>query len=323
MFSRLVFGAALGALVAFPLSGQAADYVIRLGHAQPAKHVFHLAAEQFKKEVEAKTGGKVEVNIFPSSQLGKIRDMIEGLRVGTVQLVIEAPSRLETYSKYGEVFKLPYLVETRDQLEAVYASDYGQELLEKLAVDSGIAVIAVGWRGARHITSNREIRKPEDMAGLKIRVPPNDLPVAIFKHLGASPTPMDFNEVYLALQQGIIDAQENPMETNWPNRLHEVTKFLVLTGHIKDAAGFMMSKQFLDGMPADIQAIVRKAGVEACKYLGDFNQKVENQYIQNFRDAGVTVIEPDQAIFRAKFKGFIEKYNPKLSEFVAKVEAAR
>ena len=323
MFSRLLLGAVIGAAIALPGAASAAEYTLRLAHAQPTKDVFHLGAIEFKKSLEADTGGKATVDIFPAGQLGKIRDMIEGLRVGTVQVVIDAPSRLAVYSKLGDVFKLPYLVENRAQLEKMYASDYGQKLLADLANASGISVVAVGWRGARNITSNREIHTPADMAGLKIRVPPYDLPVAIFKTLGASPTPMAFNEVYLALQQGVIDAQENPMSTNWSNRLHEVTKYLILTGHIKDAVGVMMGNAYLQGLPADIRAAVDKAAAVAAKFVGDYNEREEQTFIKNFADAGVKVITPDQAAFKAKFKGFIANYDPKLGEFADKVEAAK
>ena len=311
------------AVLGWSVTAGATNITMRLGHGQSTKDVIHLAALEFKKSLEEKTHRQVRVLIYPSSQLGKIRDMFEGLRLGTIHAVFDAPSRLANYTPLGDVFKLPYLVETREQAEAMWASKYGQSILSDIAEESGISVVAVAWRGARNITSNREIHAPDDMAGLKIRVPPNDLPVAIFRTLGASPTPMEFNEVYLALQQGIIDAQENPLVTCWTSRLQEVTKYLVLTGHIKDSAGIMMGKDYLDSLPADVRQAVREAAAVAAKFHGDFVEKEDAQYVQKFKDAGVTVIEPDQKKFRAKFNGFVQNYNPKLGEFVAKVHALK
>lgn len=304
----LLLGGALPAL-----AGEAV--VLRVGHAQPTKDVFHLGCLKFKEVLEQKAPGKVRVQVFPSSQLGSIKDMIEGLRIGTVQVVLDAPSRLAVYTPLGDVFKLPYLVETRAQGEKAWASPVGQKLLGEIAEKSGILVASVAWRGARQITSNREIKTPADMAGLKIRVPPYDLPVATFKALGANPTPMDFGEVYLALRQGIIDAQENPMSTNWSNRFHEVTKFLVLTGHVKDFAGFMMGREAFGKLPAEIQGAVREAGAAASKVIGDYVDAEDDGFIKNFAKAGVKVIEPDSQLFRAKLEGFVAKYSPEMARY--------
>lgn len=317
-FHSLLVAAAMAA--SFVLPATAAEHTIRLGHAQPTSDIFHQVAERFKAGVEEKTGGKVEVKIFPSGQLGKIRDMVEGLRVGTVQAVIDAPSRLATYTPKADVFKLPYLVKNRAEGEALWQSDAGQRVLDEIADASQIEVVAVAWRGNRHITANREIRKPEDMAGLKIRVPPYDLPIQIFETLGASPTPMSFNEVYLSLQQGVIDAQENPLATNWNNRFQEVTDYLVLTGHIKDFAGILMGQAYLEGLPEDIQAAIRASAKETAAFMGDYVADEEANFIEKFREAGVTVIEPDTEAFRARFDGFVEEYN---SDLVPLVEALK
>jgi len=305
-----------GLLVGMAGSGVAADTItIRVGHAQPTKDVFHLGSVKFKEVLEEKMKGRVRVQVFPSGQLGNIRDMVEGLRVGTIQVVMDAPSRLAVYTPLGDIFKLPYLVENRAQGEKAWASPVGQKLLQDIADKSGIMTVGVAWRGARHITANREIRTPEQMTGLKIRVPPYDLPVAMFKALGASPTPMDWGEVYMSLQQGVIDAQENPMSTNFSNRLYEVTKFLILTGHIKDFAGFMMGKEYFAKLPADVQAAVTEAAAAGSKYIGDFVDAEDAGFIKKFAEAGSKVIEPDNAKFRAKLEGFVAKFSPELAPY--------
>jgi tripartite ATP-independent transporter DctP family solute receptor len=313
-----------GLVLGWSASTLAAETILlRLGHAQPTKDVFHLGSVKFKEALEQKTQGRVKVQIFPSGQLGSIRDMIEGLRVGTIQVVMDAPSRLSVYTPLGDVFKLPYLVETRAQGEKVWVQPVGQKLLKDIAEKSGITVVGMAWRGGRHITANREIRTPEHMTGLKIRVPPYDLPVAMFKALGASPTPMDWGEVYMALQQGIIDAQENPMSTNFSNRLYEVSKFLILTGHIKDFAGFMMGRDYFGKLPADIQAAIVEAAVVGSKFIGDFVDSEDAGFIKNFANAGVKVIEPDVAKFRAKLEGFVGKFSPDLAPYADQIAAIK
>ncbi|WP_108659088.1 TRAP transporter substrate-binding protein [Acuticoccus kandeliae] len=304
---------ALAALVGTAALAQAQDYTIRLGHAQSTTDVFHLGAEKFKEALEAATDGRVEVLVYPSSQLGNIRDMIEGLRIGTVQVVLDAPSRLATYTPLGDLFKTPYLFETREAGEAMWNSAGGAETIDAMAEASGIRVLSVAWRGARHITSSRKIETPEDLAGLKIRVPPTDLPVAMFEHLGASPTPMDFNEVYMALQQGIIDAQENPLGTSWTSNFQEVVEYLILTGHVKDFAGFMMGEDYFESLPEDIQQATIEAARTASAFIGDYVVAEEENFVEKFRNAGVTVIEPDQSAFAAKFDGFMETFNPELA----------
>jgi len=306
----------LGLLLGVRGAGMAADTItIRVGHAQPTKDVFHLGSVKFKEALEQKMKGRVRVQVFPSGQLGSIRDMVEGLRVGTIQVVMDAPSRLSVYTPLGDVFKLPYLVENRAQGEKAWASPVGEKLLKDIADKSGIMTVGVAWRGARHITANREIRTPEQMAGLKIRVPPYDLPVAMFKALGASPTPMDWGEVYMSLQQGVIDAQENPMSTNFSNRIYEVSKFLILTGHVKDFAGFMMGKEYFGKLPADVQAAILEAAAVGSKHIGDFVDAEDAGFIKKFAEAGVKVIEPDNAKFRAKLEGFVGKFSPELAPY--------
>ncbi|MCF3933441.1 TRAP transporter substrate-binding protein [Acuticoccus sp. M5D2P5] len=313
---------ALTALLATTAVAAAQDYTVRLGHAQSTTDVFHIGAQTFKEELEAATDGQVEVIIYPSSQLGNIRDMIEGLRIGTVQVVLDAPSRLATYTPLGDLFKVPYLFDAREDGEAMWNSPGGAEVIDTIAGASGIRVIGVAWRGARHITSNREINTPEDLQGLKIRVPPTDLPVAMFEHLGASPTPMDFNEVYLALQQGIIDAQENPLTTNWTNNFQEVTEYLVLTGHVKDFAGFMTGEDWFQSLPEDIQQATLDAALAASKVIGDYVIAEEDNFVEKFREAGLTVIEPDQEAFKAKFDGFMEEFNPELAKQVETLKSS-
>lgn len=322
MFKKSFISMALiaGALSATP--ALAADYTVRVGYAQPAGSAIDDMAKRFKKLLEKSTQGKVEVKNFPSSQLGKIRDMLEGLRVGTLQMVIDGPAPLSTYTKKAAIFKFPYLMENRAQAQKMWSSPAGKKLVDDIAKESGIRIVALAWRGPRDITANRAIHEPSDMAGLKIRVPPYDIPIQIFKTLGASPTPMDFSEVYLALRQGVVDAQENPLITDWSNHFQEVTKYLILTEHVKAFISAMVGQSYLKSLPPDIRQKVLVAVRTAAKETADSVVKEQEELIAKFRKAGVTVIKPDIPAFRAKFSDFADKHYPSLAPIVKQLKAA-
>ncbi|MCC8189837.1 MAG: TRAP transporter substrate-binding protein [Planctomycetes bacterium] len=297
--------------------------VIRLGHAQPTTDVFHLASERFRDLCAEKSGGRIRVQIFPTGQLGSLRDMIEGLRIGTVQAVWDVPSRLETYTELGSIFNFPYLIDNRAHGEKAWSSEVGQKLFDELADISGIRIVALGWRGSRQMTANRAIHTPEDLRGFKLRVPPYDVPMKTWSTLGAIPTPMDWNEVYLALQQGTIDGQENPMTSNVSSRLYEVQSHLILTEAVKNFSSLLMGEEFFQGLPEDLQAIILESAREACAYQGDLIDASEAEFIELFKKEGATVITPDVEAFKAKLQSFGQDNYPEMEEYVRAIEAIK
>ena len=294
--------------------------VIRLGHAQPTTDVFHVASEKFAELCGSISGGQIRVQVFPTGQLGSIRDMIEGLRIGTLQSVLDTPSRIETYTELASIFNIPYLIQNRAHGERVWASEVGKKLFADLAQLSGIRIVAMGWRGSRNMTTNKAVYTPADLQGMKLRVPPYDMPVKTWKTLGANPTPMDWNEVYLALQQRTIDAQENPMTTNNSAKLYEVCSHLILTEHVKNFSAIMFSDKYFTGLDKEIQGFIEKAAIEASKHQGDIIDKSEAELIQKFKDAGTVVITPDIASFQAKLKTFVKDNYPQMESYVKTIE---
>ncbi len=308
-------GIALGlAAVFFGLANtaMAGQYLIRLGHAQSTTDITHVGCEKFAALCKEKSDGRIRVQIFPSGQLGSIRDMIEGVRLGTIQAVWDVPSRLEAYSELASIFNYPYLIENRAHGERVWGGAVGKKLFDELAKKSEVRILAVGWRGSRQMTTNRAIRTPADLAGLKLRVPPYDVPLKTWQALGATPTPMDWNEVFLALQQGTIDGQENPMSQNASSRLYEVQSHLILTEVVKNFSALLVGEKYLNSLPEDIRKILTDSAWEAMRFQGDVADAKEAEYMEAFRKANVTIIVPDLAAFKDKLKNFVKDNYPQM-----------
>ncbi len=303
-----------------PMSAEA-KVVIKLGHASAPVSVRQKMCEKFAKEAEEISGGEIDIRIFAASQLGKMGDMIDNLRVGTVHMVVDPPSRLAVYSKLAEIFKMPYVIRSRAHGQKVWNSPVGRELFDAIATDAKIFPIAMQWRGARHIYATRRISVPDDMKGLKIRVPPYDPPLTTFKMLGANPVGMPYKEIYLAIQQGFVEALENPVELVYTSGFSGIIKYLSLTGHVREFNGFLMGTTYFNSLPADIQESLTKAAKSAAKWGGDIVQKSEMQFIEKFRKDGVEIIQVDEKAFENKLKDWKYSYNPDITKLMKKIEA--
>ena len=212
----------------------AAEFTLKLGHIADPQNPYAQGAVKFTELVKEKTGGAVEIQVFPSSQLGNQRDLIEGLTFGTVDMTLTSTAVLGNFLTEAAVFDLPFIF--RDIPHAYKALDsVGMEICKPLE-KRGIKVLAMFENGVRHMTNNRNpIRKPEDVKGLKIRVMEQPIYIEMMKILGASPTPMAFGELFTALQQGVVDGQENPAAHIYTSRFFEVQKYISLTAHTYSA----------------------------------------------------------------------------------------
>lgn len=296
--------------------------LLRLGGCFEIDSPRYEMCAKFAEVLSKNTGGRYDVKIFPSSQLGGIRDQLDGLKIGTVDIVMDGGIRLQVYSPLAALFKVPYMVKDLDHFRKVWQSEAGREFYDAVAEESGIIMLGAGYSGASHITSNRPIYGPEDMKGLKIRVPPYDIPIQTFEMVGANPTPMDYQEVYLALQQGVVDAQENPMSDNYPSHFYEVTKYLILTGHVIIANTFMMDQDYFNSLSESDKKDFREAADVACELFSKTCSEQEEYYIDQFRKEGVTVIEPDIEAFYNIWKDLVPTYYPEFVPYVEKLMQA-
>src|SRR5688572_1265042 len=265
--SCALFGIAAVAFGLWPADAGAQQPVtIRLGHVGFPGSLFDISGQKFAQEVNQALKGKVEVRVFHSSQLGSDEQMIKGIRVGAPEMQIPSTVMSTVDQRYG-VFEMPYLIVNRAHIKKASENPAVQKALFDPLPARGIRVLGVWENGFRHITNNvRPIVKPEDLKGIKLRVPGGVWRVKMFKDYGANPSPMPLAEVYSALQSGVMDAQENPFPQIASAKFYEVQKFLSLTGHVYTPAFLIVSEDFWRKLPKDVQDTIAKIAWD----LGDF-----------------------------------------------------
>ena len=238
----------------------APEYVIKVGSIVSETHADMLAMNKvFKPQVEKLSNGRIKVELYPNAQLGGDRELCEGVQMGTIQMVVSSTSALAGFDKRIQVLDLPYLFTTRKAAFDAVDGELGKKLnsyLEK----KGFLVLGYQENGMRHVTnSKRPIKSPADLKGLKIRTMENPMHIAFFKELGANPTPMSWGELYTALQQGTVDAEENPYAMIVDGKFYEVQKYVSETGHVFSVTMLIANKKFMDKLPADLRGIIVKA----------------------------------------------------------------
>ncbi len=276
-----------------------AEFTFRLGHLQGTDHPYQKGAEKFRELLAEKTNGRIAVNIFPSSQLGNGRDQVEGLQLGTIHLHVGSVAPVANFAPKLNVLSLPYLFRDRGHAFQVLDGEIGQELSAELET-KGIINLGFWENGWRHLTNDvRPIKTAADVSGLKVRVLESAAYVSYMKALGATPTPIPFGELYTALEQKVVDGQENPLAQIATNKFAEVQKYLTLNGHTYDAAVFLMSKTAYDQLPPDLQQAVREAAAEAAAYQRELSEQSEAEYLKQLKESGMQVEEnPDLESFR-------------------------
>lgn len=239
---------------------------LRFGHVGFPGSLFALTADEYAKRVNAELKGKVEVRVFHSSQLGSDEQMMRGIKVGAPEMFLPSTIMSTAEQKFG-VFEMPYIIVNRAHMKKVAENKQVQSALLDGLPAKGIRILGVWENGFRHITNNvRPIVKPEDLKGIKLRVPGGVWRVKMFKAYGANPSPMPLAEVYSALQSGVMDGQENPFPQIASAKFHEVQKFLSLSGHVYTPAYLVIGEDTWKKLPADVQSALAKIARE----MGDF-----------------------------------------------------
>jgi TRAP-type transport system periplasmic protein len=271
--------------------------VLKLGHIAEPVHPYGKGAEEFARIVAEKSKGGIEVKVFPSSQLGGQKDLIEGLIYGTVDLALVGTAVLGQFQPQISIFDLPFLFKDRDHayvsLDTV-GMDLGKGLEPK-----GIKLLGYMENGIRHLTNNvREVKTPEDMNGLKIRVMTNKTYVEMMKALGASPTPMAFGELYSAMQQGTVDGQENPSAHIWTKRFFEVQEFGSKTAHAYSPEPLVMSMITWNKLNDEQRSIITESAKEAVDFQRKLSAKMDQEYWDKIQETGkMQIIEVDREKF--------------------------
>jgi tripartite ATP-independent transporter DctP family solute receptor len=286
--STLALSVVLSAGLAFAAS---AGTTIKVGHGAAEAFHMHRALLKFEELVEAGSGGEIDVQIFPSSQMGPDREMIEGVQTGVLEMAIPPSSFFAGWDPAFAVIELPYMYASKDIAFDVLDGSAGDGMLSRV---ENQGLVGLGWLelGVRNVTNNvRPVATPEDLEGVKLRTMKVPAHVATFETLGANPTPMNFGEVYSALQQGVIDGQENPLAIITSQRFYEVQKYLSTTGHVFAVYMPVISKPFFESLSAEHQKLVRDSMAAARDHQAQLVASEDAAQLEQIRAAGVEVLE--------------------------------
>ncbi len=295
---RLSIVLAFCMLLVAALSGTTYAEVLnaKLGHVGAPDHIFEIGAQKFAELVKEKTGGSVVVQTYPGGQLGGDRDMMESLQMGTLEFAIEGP--IDSFVPMASVIPLPYMWKSPEHVYAFLDSPISDKVygdLDKM----GILRLANMENGWRLVTSNKPIEKVSDLSGFKIRTPESPMFRDTFIAFGAKPVPIPFPELYSALQQGVVEGQENPIFHIMTQKFYEVQKNLAMTRHMYLDAPLLVSKAFWGKLSADQQKAVKEAAMEATHYQRKVAIEKESELLEKIQTFGVKITNPDLAAFIA------------------------
>jgi tripartite ATP-independent transporter DctP family solute receptor len=290
----------------------AAATVIRWATVLSTSHPFVTMMERVARQVKEDTNGSVEIQIFPGGQLGSSRDVIEATATGAIQMVDEGAAQFGQFVPQFSILEAPYIWRDPQHVRAALSSPLLDEVNRQLVEKRGMRVLGSTYYGRRHLTSgSKAIKSVEDMKGFKLRIPEVDTFRAMTEAWGARPTPLNFSELYLALSQGAVDGQENPLPTIQSAKLYEVQKYLVLTGHIITPRLIAVNEASWGGLNDKERASLKKALAEHGLWQDNEIFDQESKLVDTFKSANMTVIEPDLESFR----------KPVLASVPAKFEA--
>lgn len=299
----LVFS--LSASMAFPTGAKEAVakvYTLRLGHIFTTEHPTHLATTTMADYVKAESDGRLIIEVYPSAQLGKGNVQAENISTGTTDTGTAGPGMISRMEPGFGLLAGEYVFKSMESMFAVVEGPPGQKINQQLLDNNGVRVLSVAFVGKRHITANKPIRTPADLKGLKVRIPNIPTRAAAFRAWGAAPTPMAFSEVYLALKQGVVDAQENPFAQIVTMKFYEVQKYLILTGHAMNTELLLINEKIYQNLPEDLQEILNDGAEVYRKKQWELYKELRDKYLAQLKSEGMTIIEPDLEAFAEAVK---------------------
>jgi tripartite ATP-independent transporter DctP family solute receptor len=306
------------------LSSAAGARSYKLGHVGPPTHPYQLGSLKFAELVKQRTNGAIVIDCFPSSQIGNERDLIEGLPLGTVDFVVTSTGPLFSFEPKFGAPDLPFIFRDLNHAYKVLDGEVGASLYKTLEA-KGIKGLSWFENGFRQITnSRRAINNPEDLKGLKLRTMENPIHVAFFRLLGVNPTPMAFGEVFSALEQKVVDGQENPVGAIVAAKFFEVQKYLAMTGHVYTAVPLLTSIQVFNSFTPDQQKIILQAAKEASTYERNLLAEQEKTGIEDLKKKGMVITYPDRTKLREATAPVYKQFEDKIGRpLIDKILATR
>jgi tripartite ATP-independent transporter DctP family solute receptor len=298
------------------VAGQRADagQTIKLAHAVGTQDPYQYGSEKFKEFVEKGSNGRLAVQIYPAGQLGNEREIIEGVKLGTIEVGLVASAPLAGFSNAFLLFDLPFLFNDAPHARRVLDGPIGERVAKTLE-PHGIQILAYNESGFRMMfNSKRAVTTPDDLKGLKFRVMENPVYVSLFKALGSSAVPIPFGEVYGSIQTGVVDGAEIPVNVIYANKFYEQAKFMALTRHTYTPTPFIANMKFTQGLPPAERQIVTQAAKDAAAAQRALIDRRTNEFIELLKKEGVKVTDVDLAAFRAKAAPVYKEFEAKIGK---------
>lgn len=268
------------------------------------------AFEYIAEQLPLRTDGKITAEVYTDSLLGGTQELLEQIasKSEQVQMTVSASVCLDMYAPEYNVFSVPYVYPDNDSVRRSWEGPIGEMINEKLA-ESNMIMMSPMFRGNRQLTANKEVNKPEDLKGVKLRLSENPAFVAVFEAMGAIPTVIAASEIFTSLQTGVVDAQENPIMTNYGRAIWEVQKYTMLTNHYVDWFCVVVDKSWHDSLPADVQDIVDEIIQEASDYASQLTEEKEAAAIKEMEGYGHVYVEVDPAPFHEVALSVLDKFS--------------
>jgi len=306
MFTRTLRALALSCL-ALAAGAALAQTEIKLGHVGEPGSIFQKSADEFAKRANSRLGSKAKVVVYGSSQLGGDKEMLQKAKLGTVDMVVPSTVMSSEADMFG-VFEMPYLVKDRAHMAKIEKEVFWPKIAPE-AEKKGLKVLAVWENGYRHVTnSKRAVNVPDDLKGIKLRVPEGKWRVKMFQAYGANPSPMKFSEVFTALQTGVMDGQENPFTQIYSAKFQEVQKYLSLTGHVYTPEYVVVGTKKWESLPADVRKVLEDCAKETQAFVYQTAEKDDSELLGKLRSAGMQVNTPNKDAFIAASKAVYDEF---------------
>lgn len=315
----------LATFVLFTIVGtgvRAEPIELKFGHVGAPGSLFALSAEEFAARANVQLEGKARVVVFGSSQLGKDKELLQKLKLGTVDFALPSTVMSSVVDQFG-IFEMPYLVKNRTHMGRIESAVFWEDLAP-LAAEKGYKVIGVWENGFRHITNNvRPVNVPADLQGMKLRTPKGKWRVKMFKTYGANPTPMSFSEVFSALQTGTIDGQENPYAQIYSAKFQEVQKYLSITGHVYTPAYVTVGAKRWAELPEDVRSVLENTARQVQSFVYLKASELEVDLLGKIKSAGVKVNKADKEAFVSASGAIYEEFSQEVSGGKELIEQAQ
>jgi tripartite ATP-independent transporter DctP family solute receptor len=322
--ARATYAMAAACFAAVIMCGGVEAQTLKMAHIYSPGNIWYDAAAAYGKAVEARSGGHIKFQIAYSGTTGDWPQSIEGLLIGTNDIVLQSIGTLDRYHIVAGIEAYPYMIRDIDHFKKIYYGPVGAELLDEVAAKTKFRIVGAGYRGARHLSTNarHRVASPDDLRGVKLRVPPLKMYRLTWEYLGASPVPMGMGELFTSLQQNVVDGQENPLEIIQMMKFNEVQKYVTETAHVMGAMTFIFSDARWLSFPEETRKILKEEGEKVMLAFTDRMIKTEGEMKRDLQGTGMVFVPVNQPDWRAKLVPLANDF-PELAPWVKKIQAIK